>query len=99
MSHWRSSGRNFHQDIPARCDPLTQWSDAAAQIPPPMTGLRPVNDDIATRNARAEFFETSHLRSDLGPDLFSRLAIPKRDLDWRLHFFDPSLAERLSLAR
>src|SRR5271170_7572886 len=32
----------------------------------PMSGLRPGDDDATTRNARTEFFETLHLRGDLG---------------------------------
>jgi hypothetical protein len=56
----------------------------------PMSGLRPGDDDATTRNARTEFFETLHLRGDLGSDLFGRLAMPKGDVDWSLHI-DPSL--------
>src|SRR5208337_511237 len=55
----------------------------------PMSGLRPGDDDATTRNARTEFFETLHLRGDLGSDLFGRLAMPKGDVDWSLHI-DPS---------
>ena len=39
-------------------------------IPVPMTGLRPVDNNMATRDARAEFFQALRLRSDLGSDLF-----------------------------
>ena len=35
----------------------------------PVTGLRPVDGDATTGNSRTEFFETLHLRSDLGSDL------------------------------
>src|SRR5271169_65724 len=52
----------------------------------PMSGLRPGDDDATTRNARTEFFETLHLRGDLGSDLFGRLAMPKGDVDWSLHY-------------
>ena len=55
----------------------------------PMSGLRPGDDDATTRNASTEFFETLHLRGDLGSDLFGRLAMPKGDVDWSLHI-DPS---------
>ena len=41
----------------------------------PVTGLRPVDDNATTGNSRTEFFETLHLRSDLGSDLFR----------WRCH--------------
>ena len=40
----------------------------------PVTGLRPVDDDATTGNSRTEFFETLHLRSDLGSDIFRWLA-------------------------
>src|SRR5271166_888285 len=56
-----------------------------------VTGLRPVDDDATTGNSRTEFFETLHLRSDLGSDLFRWLAIPKGDFDWGLHI-EPSHA-------
>ena len=57
----------------------------------PVTGPRPVDDDTTTRNARTEFFESPHLRGDLGSDLFRRLAMPKDDVDWSLHIH-PSAA-------
>src|SRR5277367_3082874 len=63
----------------------------------PMSGLRPGDDDATTRNARTEFFETLHLRGDLGSDLFGRLAMPKGDVDWSLHY--RSLLPRAPLAR
>jgi len=40
------------------------------KISTPVTGLRPVHDDATTGNSRTEFFQTLHLRSDLGSDLF-----------------------------
>src|SRR5271157_927067 len=55
----------------------------------PMSGLRSGDDDATTRNARTEFFETLHLRGDLGSDLFGRLAMPKGDVDWSLHISIP----------
>src|SRR5271165_3222838 len=51
----------------------------------PMSGLRPGDDDATTCNARTEFFETLHLRGDLGSDLFGQLAMPKGDIDRSLH--------------
>src|SRR5277367_4685478 len=63
----------------------------------PMSGLRPGDDDATTRNARTESFETLHLRGDLGSDLFGRLAMPKGDVDWSLHY--RSLLPRAPLAR
>jgi hypothetical protein len=61
------------------------------QIPVSVTGLRPVDNHMTTRDARAEFFEALRLRSDLGSDLFRRLALPEGDVDWPLHF-SPSRA-------
>ena len=61
------------------------------KVSTPVTGLRPVDDDATTGNSRTEFFQTLHLRSDLGSDLFRWLAIPKRDFDWGLHI-EPSHA-------
>ena len=56
------------------------------QIPIPITGLRAVDNHVTARDARAEFFEALRLRSDLGSDLFRRLALPEGDVDWHLHF-------------
>ena len=56
------------------------------QITVPMTGLRSVDNHMTTRDARTEFFEALRLRSDLGSDLFGRLALPEGDVDWRLHY-------------
>jgi hypothetical protein len=63
------------------------------QIPVLVTGLRSVDDHMTTRDARTEFFEALRLRSDLGSDLFRRLALPEGDVDWRLHL---SLTRRTS---
>src|SRR5208337_941580 len=54
-------------------------------ISAPVTGPRPVDDDATTRQTRTEFFQSLHLRSDLGSDLVRRLAVPKDDVDWSLH--------------
>jgi hypothetical protein len=51
----------------------------------PVTGLRPVDDDMAARDSRAELLETAHLLGYLGSDLFRRLAMPEDDFDWGLH--------------
>ncbi|HZZ62865.1 MAG TPA: hypothetical protein VFE63_17160 [Roseiarcus sp.] len=56
------------------------------QITVAMPGLRAVDNDMTTRDARTEFFEALRLRSDLGSDLFRWLALPEGDVDWRLHF-------------
>ena len=58
----------------------------------PVMGLRPVDDDATTGNSRTEFFQTLHLRSNLGSDLFRRLAIAKGDFDWGLHMKSSRIA-------
>src|SRR5208337_4612144 len=55
----------------------------------PVTGLRPIDDDMTARDSRAELLEAAHLLGDLRPGLFRRLAMPKDDFDWGLHI-DPS---------
>ena len=40
------------------------------QTPAPVTGLRPIDNHMTTRDPRAEFFEALRLRGDFGSDLF-----------------------------
>jgi hypothetical protein len=51
----------------------------------PVTHWRPADNHMATRDARADFFEASGLRGDLGSDLFGRLELPEGDVDGHLH--------------
>ena len=62
------------------------------KVSTPVTGLRPVHDDATTGNSRTEFFQTLHLRSDLGSDLIRWLAIAKGDFDWGLHIKSSRIA-------
>jgi hypothetical protein len=55
------------------------------KIAAPAPGLRPGNDHMTARDARAELFEAAHLRRDLGSNLFRRLIAPEGDLNGHLH--------------
>jgi len=63
------------------CDAKLDLEKIAAPVP----GLRPGDDDMTARDARAELFEAAHLRRDLGSNLFRRLIVPEGDLNRHLH--------------